>query len=103
MRRRAWLMAVLAAAAGCSGTKRKGKSSARTRAKGPQTMGGLVVDAYIADLGGGSAEKRIRAARELGSLGADAKKAVPALEKMAADKRRSVADAAKAALAAIRK
>lgn len=102
--RRAWLAVAVAAAVGCSAAKRTPRRSpARKGSKGPQTMGGLLVDAYIADVRGTAKEKRIRAARELGAMGAEAKKAVPALEAMAAEKDASVSAAAKQALAAIRR
>lgn len=101
MQRRAWLAMVLMAAAGCSSATKK--KSARKRPKGPQTMGGLLLDAYIDDLKSPSAEKRINAARELANMGSGAKKAVPVLEKMAADKDSKVAAAAKQALTSIRK
>lgn len=101
MQRRAWLAMVLMAAAGCSSATKK--KSARKRPKGPQTMGGLLLDAYIDDLKSPSSEKRINAARELANMGSGAKKAVPVLEKMAADKNSKVATAAKQALASIRK
>lgn len=103
--RRAWLAVAVAAAVGCSAAKRtpRRRSPARKGSKGPQTMGGLLVDAYIADVRGTAKEKRIRAARELGAMGAEAKKAVPALEAMAAEKDASVSAAAKQALAAIRR
>lgn len=102
--RRMALAMMVAAAVGCSSAKSKprGKAS-RNKPKGPQTMGGLLVDAYIADLRGASKEKRIQAARELGAMGAEAKKALPALEKMAADKDAAVSAAAKRAVAAIGK
>lgn len=98
--------------AGCSSKKSGGLDSlpggapAATRSvkrpKGPQTMGNLLVDAYIDDLGGQGVEKRVRAARELSAMGADAKKALPALEKMARDKNPKVSGAAREAVAAIR-
>jgi len=66
-------------------------------------MGGLLLDAYIDDLKSPAADKRISAARELANMGAGAKKAVPALEKMASEKDAKVSEAAKQALASIRK
>lgn len=101
MQRRAWLAMVLLTAVGCSSATKK--KSTKKRPKGPQTMGGLLLDAYIDDLKSPSADKRINAARELANMGANAKKAVPALEKMAADKDTKVSGAAKQALASIRK
>lgn len=109
MRRRTWLVAVAALAAGCSsGRKKRGGKSAAPgprgkRPKGPPTMSNLLVDGYISDLGSDSAAKRIKAAHELGNMGATARSAVPALEKMAKDSDRQVSAAAKAALLAIRK
>lgn len=104
MQRRTWLAMVLMTAAGCSSaTKKTKKKSARKQPKGPQTMGGLLLDAYVDDLKSSSADKRINAARELANMGANAKKALPILEKMAADKDPKVAAAAKQALASIRK
>lgn len=103
-RRRIVFAALAGLAVGCSSATPKGRGRAsRKKAGGPQTMSGLVVDAYIADTRGSSKEKRIRAARELGALGAEAKKALPALEAMAADRDAAVSAAAKRAMAAIRK
>jgi hypothetical protein len=79
------------------------RSRAATRPQGPQTMSNLLLDSYIEDLGSGQLDTRLRAARELGNMGADAKKALPALEKMAGDKNAKVRDAAKEAIAAIRR
>lgn len=110
MRRRTWLAVVVALAAGCSSSRKKPKPKSMAapgprgkRPKGPQTMGNLLVDGYIADLRSDSADKRIRAAHELGNMGATARPAVPTLEKMAQDSDRKVSAAAKAALLAIRK
>jgi hypothetical protein len=66
-------------------------------------MGGLLVEGYIADLKGSAKDKRIQAARELAEMGSEAKKALPALEAMAADRDPAVSEAAKRALAAIRR
>jgi HEAT repeat protein len=96
--------------AGCSGKKKASGglsrlpagSPAAKRPKGPQTMGNLLVDAYIADLASPQLDKRLRAARELGNMGGAAKKAVPAIEKMARDTNPQASAAAKEALAAIR-
>lgn len=110
-RRRLWSgIAGAVLAAGCSTKKKKrggldslpAGARAAKRPKGPQTMGNLLVDAYIDDLGGRSVDNRVRAARELAAMGADAKKALPALEKMARDKNPQVSGAAKEAVAAIR-
>lgn len=114
MRRRAWLVAVVAAVAvGCSSSttksKSRGKKSVKSprpsskRPKGPQTMGNLLLDAYVSDLDSPAADKRINAARELANMGSGAKKAVPALERMAGDRDPKVSAAAKQALASIRK
>jgi hypothetical protein len=112
MRRRAWLVTMMLAAAGCSSSssskrpRSKSSASSRKRPKGPQTMGNLLlgaVDAYIDDLNSPAADKKINAARELANMGSGAKKAVPALERMAADKDKKVSEAAKKALASIRK
>jgi HEAT repeat protein len=95
----------------CSGKKQKrgggldrlpAGAPAAKRPKGPQTMGNLLVDAYIADLASPQIDKRLRAARELGNMGSAAKKALPAIEKMARDTNPQVSTAAKEALAAIR-
>ena len=108
MRRRTWLTVVTAIAAGCSSGRKKSKPSASSgprgkRPKGPQTMSNLLVDGYIADLRSDSAEKRIKAAHELGNMGATARPAVPTLEKRTKDSNRQVSAAAKAALLAIQK
>lgn len=100
--RRAWLGLCLAAVGGCSAAKARPKPRAK-RAKGPQTMTGLLVDGYLADLREADPQKRITAARELGALGSAARKAVPALEKLAADANREVRDAATRAIAEIRR
>jgi HEAT repeat protein len=93
---------------GCSKAAKSGldalpRSRAAKRPQGPQTMGNLLLDSYIEDLGSGQLDARLRAARELGNMGADAKKALPALEKMAGDNNAKVRDAAKEAIAAIRR
>jgi len=101
----------LAAPAGCSGKKKvsggldrlPAGAPAAKRPKGPQTMGNLLLDAYIDDLKSPQADKKIRAARELGMMGADAKKALPALEALARDTNPEVSAAAKQAVTAIRK
>ena len=66
-------------------------------------MGNLLLDSYIDDLKSPQADKKIRAAQELGMMGADAKKALPALESLARDKNPQVSAAAKQAVTAIRK
>lgn len=102
MRRRSWLALAVTLAAGCSSAKARAKAKAR-KPKGPATMAGLLVDGYIADLKAAAKEKRIQAARELAGMGAEAKKALPALEAMAADKDAAVSEAAERAIAAIRR
>lgn len=105
MRRRHWLAVVALAAAGCSSAKKKsGKNSGRSRMnRGPQGFADVLVPAYIEDLKTGSDAKKITAARELGNMGSGAKAALPVLEKLAGDKNRSVAAAAKSAVTAIKK
>jgi len=107
MQRRAWLMATLLLAAGCGGPATRGAKSSRKGAgrkqpKGPRTMSNLLVDAYIGDLGSSAPQKRIRAAEELANIGAEAKSALPLLDKMARDPDAKVSAAAKRAIKAIR-
>lgn len=66
-------------------------------------MTGLLVDGYLADLGGSDRQKRITAARELGVLGSAARKALPALEQMAAGRDEELSAAAAQAIARIRR
>lgn len=103
MRRRAWLAMIAVAIAGC-GTKRTGGKTARGRKKsrGPQTMGNLLIDGYVADLADASAAKRAAAAKELGAMGSAAKSALPALERVAKDADTEAARAARDAIASIR-
>lgn len=105
MRRREWFAAIAVAIAGCGTTTRpKGKSArGRKKPRGPQTMGGLLIDGYVADLGDASAAKRAAAAKELGAMGAAAKSALPALERVAKDADATAARAARDAIASIRK
>lgn len=107
MDRRLFLAACALLAGGCGGTtRRKSKAPSGGRArlsKGPQTMGNVLVNAYIDDLKSPSAEKKIGAAAELGNMGSGATAALPALEKLVGDKNPKVSAAAKAAVAAIRK
>jgi hypothetical protein len=100
--RRAWLGLCLAAVGGCSAGKARPKPR-RQRPKGPPTMSGLLVDGYLADLREADPRKRIAAARELGALGSEARKALPALEKLAADADQEVSAAAARAIAEIRR
>jgi len=99
---------IATAVPGCSKAQKSGldalpRSRAAKRPQGPQTMGNLLLDSYIEDLGSGRLDTRLRAARELGNMGGDAKKALPALEKMAGDKNAQASGAAKEAIAAIRR
>lgn len=66
-------------------------------------MGNLLVDAYVADLKKGPAEKKISAAQELAAMGPNAKAALPALQSLSGDKNPKVSTAAKAAIKAIKK
>lgn len=102
MQRRTWMLAGLALVAGCSGSKRAAKK-ARGRAKGPKTMGNLLVEGYIADLKKGSTESRITAAKELANLGSSAKAALPALKPLAKHADAKLSAAAIAAIKAIEK
>ena len=105
-RRTMLLYSLFACAVGCSEAKKPRRGAGPPggkRPKGPQTMGNMLVDAWKQDLGDKSAEKRIRAARELGNMGPAAKSTLPALQKMAGDKNPQVAAAAKAAITAIGK
>lgn len=108
MRRRAALgvMLLVPMAAGlvtgCSGGSKRRGGSAR-QPKGPQGFGNLMVPEWIKDLGDKSADKRLRAAQELGNMGPAAKAALPALEKAARDKDSRVSAAAKKAIAAIKR
>ena len=66
-------------------------------------MGNLLVDNYIADLKKGPADKQISAAQELGNMGASAKQALPALQRLVKDNNAKVRAAAQQAVKAIRK
>jgi hypothetical protein len=107
---RRWFLATLGAAGslllvavpGCSSSAKK-KARNGKRAKGPKTMGNLLVDGYITDLKQGPAEQRIAAAKELGNMGASAKPALPALESLLKDGDAKVRDAVQQAIKAIRK
>lgn len=110
MRRRFWLSTIVVLVAGCSskgGTSGLDRLPAGTggakRAKGPQTMGNLLLASYVEDLKSPTAAKRVKAAQELGNMGQGAKSAIPALEKLTSDKDAKVSAAAKSALANIRK
>lgn len=83
------------------GGTRTGSTTTLRNVSGPKTMGGLMVDSWKADLSSPSAEKRILAANELGSMGSSAKSALPALQKLAGDRNSQVAAAAKAAISKI--
>jgi hypothetical protein len=110
MSRRVCLAALVVG--GCSSKSSKGPTnklpgsysrSDRPRTKGPQTMGRLMFDSYVKDLDSPSPQSRVRAATELGNMGADAKAALPKLEKLAGDKDKAVSTAAKQAIQAIRR
>jgi hypothetical protein len=106
MQRRTWMLAGLALLAGCSAAKRtvkKSRGRADRRAKGPKTMGNLLVEGYIADLKKGSKESRIAAAEELANLGNSAKAALPALTPLAKHADAKLRAAATAAIKAIEK
>lgn len=102
MLRRRWFVALVVTLVGC-GTKRgKGTPRARKKTRGPQTMGNLLVDGYVADLADASATKRAAAAKELGAMGGAAKSALPALERVAKDADAAAANAARDAIASIK-
>lgn len=110
MRRRFMVTMLVLLATGCSSKGGRsgldrlpaGPRSAK-RAKGPQTMGNLLLASYIEDLQSPTASKRVKAAQELGNMGKGAATAIPALEKLTSDKDAKVSAAAKTALANIRK
>lgn len=125
--RRAWLLAVLVAAGGCSSAKKQKKPAARAarkqgsldrvpsaknaaawnrkhRPQGPQTFGNLLeADTWITDLDSSSPQTRITAAKQLGTMGKSAQAALPKLEQAAKDANADVAAAAKQAIKSIRK
>lgn len=112
MLRRTALFALFVAAVGCSSGKSSRKSSGKSssksarksrgrRAKGPQSMGGLLVNAYVDDLKNGSPEKKVSAARKLAEMGSNAKAALPALQSLTSHANPQVASAAKSAIKAI--
>jgi len=111
MHRRLFAAALLLSTVGCSSKKQRsgldglpsGPAGARKRMKGPQTMGNLLVASYIDDLKSPQAQKRLRAAEELGNMGDGAKTALPALQKLTSDKDPKVSAAAKQAIASIKK
>jgi HEAT repeat protein len=111
MHRRLFIAAALLVMVGCSSKKTKsgldrlpaGPAGARKRIKGPQTMGNLLVASYIEDLNSPQAQKRLRAAEELGNMGEGAKTALPTLQKLTSDKDPKVSAAAKQAITAIKK
>ena len=112
MHRRLFAACLLLSAVGCSSKKKKrssldglpsGSAGARKRMKGPQTMGNLLVASYIDDLKSPQAQKRLRAAEELGNMGDGAKTALPALQKLTSDKDPKVSAAAKQAITSIKK
>lgn len=111
MHRRLFVAAALLVVGGCSSKKTRsgldrlpaGPAGARKRMKGPQTMGNLLVASYIDDLKSPQAQKRMRAAEELGNMGDGAKSALPALQKLTSDKDPKVSAAAKQAITSIKK
>ena len=111
MHRRLFAASLLLSAVGCSSKKKRsgldslpsGPAGARKRMKGPQTMGNLLVASYIEDLKSPQAQKRLRAAEELGNMGDGAKTALPALQKLTSDKDPKVSAAAKQAITSIKK
>ena len=118
MRRRLWFSVALLLLAGCSSsssaTKKSRPRSATTRSatkgskrskapKGPKTMGGLLVQGYIDDLKNGAVDGQIMAAKELGAMGADAKSALPALQPLTNHSDPKLREAAKQAIARIKK
>ncbi len=91
---------------GCSsGSKKKsGKSgSKRNDKRDPTRFGSMLMDSYISDLKTGPAAKQVAAARELANMGSKAKSALPLLEKLAKSSDGDVSDAARTAVAAIKK
>lgn len=111
MHRRLFVVTAFLVVGGCSSKKAKsgldrlptGPAGARKRMKGPQTMGSLLVASYIDDLKSPQAQKRIRAAEELGNMGDGAKSALPALQKLTSDKDPKVSAAARQAITSIKK
>jgi hypothetical protein len=97
------LLAPLATLAGCSKPQSRGPGGLANRPKGPQGFGNMMAKEWTKDLASKSPEKRTRAARELANMGPAAKSALPALQKAAQDTNKDVAQAAKQAIAAIRK
>lgn len=105
LRRRAWLsiLVPLALVAGCSKPSRRSPGPTGKRPKGPQGFGNMMAKEWTKDLGDKSPEKRLRAAKELANMGSAAKSALPALERASKDENSQVSDAAKQAIAAIRR
>jgi HEAT repeat protein len=93
--------APIAVALGCG--KAKKPRPAHRAATQQKSMGALLVDVYVADLEKGPDAKRIKAADELANMGSAAKRALPALEKLARSADESVRDAAARAIRSIRK
>lgn len=97
--------------AGCASKSKNSKSknkSAKSRSKrkdnrDPSRFGSMLMDSYVSDLETGPASKQVTAARQLANMGPKAKSALPLLEKLAKSSDDSVSQAAKAAVAAIRK
>ena len=101
MHRRLWMLCAVTFATGSSGCGKKPRARSGRRPTGPQTMGAMLIDSYIADLKNGSNESRITAARELGNMGPAAKAALPALQPLAKHSDAKVSAAANAAIKAI--
>ena len=98
--------------AGCSSSsknsmnskKKSGKSrSKRKDNRDPTRFGSMLMDSYISDLETGPAAKQVAAARELANMGSKAKSALPLLDKLAKSSDGAVSDAARTAVAAIKK
>lgn len=91
---------------GCSSSSKKNGVKSRSKRKDnrdPTRFGSMLMDSYISDLQTGPASKQVTAARQLGNMGAKAKSALPLLEKLAKSSDGNVSDAAKTAVAAIKK
>lgn len=103
MRRRLFLSSGLSSLlmlAGCSSKSKKGRGR---DSRDPTRFGTMLMDSYIADLKKGPAAKQVSAANELANMGSKATSALPHLEKLAKGSDAKVRDAAKSAIAAIKK
>jgi hypothetical protein len=113
LHRRLWIFAAVALVAGCSsGTKSSKKKSrgpaasrphALKRAKGPKTMGNMLLNSYIDDLKTGSDTSKLTAARELANMGSKAKAALPLLEPLTSHANPELSKAAKQAIQSIKR